>query len=81
MVAPRDMRVTFVGLVEREIQHQQAGRGGRIVLKMNAIDDVRMIRELYRASQAGVSIDLIIRGHSRLRPGLGRPRRWWIRPV
>ena len=70
VVAPRDMRTVFEGLVAREIQNQKAGRGGRIILKMNAIDDTRMIRALYRASQAGVPIDLVIRGHTRLRPGV-----------
>jgi polyphosphate kinase len=57
-------------MVDREVQHQQAGRVGRIILKMNAIDDSRMIRSLYRASQEGVRIDLIVRGHCRLRPGI-----------
>jgi polyphosphate kinase len=70
VVAPRDMRSVFEGLVAREIQHQQSGGDGRIILKMNAIDDTAMIRSLYRASQAGVSIDLVIRGHTRLRPGV-----------
>lgn len=67
LVAPRDMRRAFIGLVEEEIAH---GEAGRILVKMNALDDTEMIHSLYRASQAGVSIDLIIRGHSRLRPGL-----------
>jgi polyphosphate kinase len=70
IVAPRDMRSVFEGLVAREIQHQQSGGRGRIVLKMNAIDDTGMIQSLYRASMAGVSVDLIVRGHTRLRPGL-----------
>jgi len=70
IVAPRDLRRTMVELVDREIRHEREGRGGRIILKMNAIDDIRMIRKLYEASQAGVEIDLIVRGHTRLRPGL-----------
>jgi polyphosphate kinase len=70
VVAPRDMRTIFDGLVAREIRHQETGGGGRIILKMNAIDDTGMIRSLYRASQAGVSIDLVIRVHTRLRPGV-----------
>ena len=70
VVAPRDMRKVFLELVEREIVHQRDGGNGRIILKMNAIDDVPTIRKLYEASRAGVSIDLIIRGHSRLRPGV-----------
>lgn len=70
MVAPRDMRKTFDGLIENELAYQESYGNGHIIAKMNALDDVGMIRNLYRASQAGVKIDLIIRGHSRLRPGL-----------
>ncbi|MGD2070549.1 MAG: polyphosphate kinase 1 [Gemmatimonadota bacterium] len=70
VVAPRDMRRVFEGLVEREIEHQRRTGDGRMILKMNALDDVGMIRALYRASRAGVQIDLIVRGHSRLRPGV-----------
>ncbi len=70
IVAPRDLRRTLVELVDREIEHEQEGRGGRIILKMNAIDDIAMIRKLYEASRAGVEIDLIVRGHTRLRPGV-----------
>ncbi|MDT8369912.1 MAG: polyphosphate kinase 1 [Longimicrobiales bacterium] len=70
IVAPRDLRRELVALVDREIEHEREGRGGRIILKMNAIDDVGMIRKLYEASRAGVEIDLIVRGHTRLRPGL-----------
>lgn len=70
VVAPRDMRSTFEGLIQREIDlHRQEG-GGRIILKMNAIDDVGMIQALYRASQAGVQVDMVVRGHTRLRPGV-----------
>ena len=70
MIAPRDMRKTFYRLIRREIANQKEYGNGRIIAKMNALDDVGIIRQLYRASQAGVQIDLIIRGHSRLRPGL-----------
>ena len=70
IVAPRAMRSTFVRLIQQEIDFQQRHGNGRIIAKMNALDDVPLIQELYRASQAGVQIDLIIRGHSRLRPGL-----------
>lgn len=70
LVAPRDLRSALLALVDAEIEHQRAGRRGRIILKMNAIDDTDTIEALYRASIAGVSIDLIVRGHSRLRPGL-----------
>lgn len=70
VVAPRDMRGVFEGLVAREIALHEERGGGRIVLKMNAIDDIGMIQALYRASQAGVTVDLIVRGHTRLRPGV-----------
>ena len=70
LVAPRSMRPRFEALIEQEIAHQEAGRGGRIIAKMNGLDDPQMMRELYRASQAGVQIDLIIRGHCAMRPGL-----------
>lgn len=70
LVAPRDMRKTFVSLVKQEMAHHEAHGNGRIIAKMNSLDDTGMIRRLYRASQAGVKIDLIVRGHNRLRPGL-----------
>jgi polyphosphate kinase len=69
-VAPRDLRGQFVSLIRREVQHAQAGRKARIIAKMNALDDVGIIQELYRASQAGVQVDLIVRGHTRMRPGV-----------
>ncbi len=70
IVAPRDMREAFYRLIRRESEFQQKYGNGHIIAKMNALDDVGIIQALYRASQAGVQIDLIIRGHSRLRPGL-----------
>ena len=70
IVAPRDMRRVMEERIRREVQAQREGRTGRIVAKMNALDDAEIIQELYRASQAGVKVDLIVRGHSRLRPGL-----------
>ncbi|HEX9950127.1 MAG TPA: polyphosphate kinase 1 [Rubricoccaceae bacterium] len=69
-VAPRDLRARFVELIRREVRHQRKSGTGRIVAKMNALDDMGIIRELYRASGEGVQIDLIIRGHCRLRPGV-----------
>ena len=62
IVAPSGMRDAFLALVEREIEHARAGRPARIVLKMNAIVDRACVEALYRASTAGVDIDLIIRG-------------------
>ena len=70
LVAPGSMRERIEELIEREIEHAQAGRGGRLIFKMNALVDDRLIRQLYQASQAGVQIDLIIRGICCLRPGL-----------
>jgi polyphosphate kinase len=70
LVAPRDLRTVMTELVRNEIEMHQRNGDGRIILKMNAIDDVRMIRRLYEASRAGVKVDLIVRGHSRLRPGV-----------
>ena len=69
-VAPRDLRGEFVRLIRREMDHERLSGNGRIIAKMNALDDTGIIRELYRASRAGVKIDLIVRGHCRLRPGL-----------
>jgi polyphosphate kinase len=70
VVAPRDMRRVMAERIDREVQAQRSGSPARIVAKMNALDDAETIQALYRASQAGVKVDLIIRGHSRLRPGL-----------
>jgi polyphosphate kinase len=70
IVAPRDMRKAFIQLLRQEMANQKKHGNGRVIAKMNSLDDVEMIQELYRASQAGVQIDLIVRGHCRLRPGL-----------
>ena len=70
MLAPRELRARFVELIRREVRHQRAHGNGRIIAKMNALDDVGIIRELYRASQEGVQIELVVRGHCRLRPGV-----------
>jgi len=70
LVAPHSLRSRFLELVEREIAHAQAGHPARIVLKLNAIVDVAVTEALYRAANAGVDIDLIIRGACSIQPGL-----------
>ncbi|HUL35357.1 MAG TPA: polyphosphate kinase 1 [Candidatus Eisenbacteria bacterium] len=70
IVAPRDMAKTCIGLIEREARHARRGRPARIIAKCNAVIDPPVIRALYRASQAGVEIDLIVRGQCALVPGL-----------
>jgi len=70
LVAPLTLRQGMVKLIEREIQHVQNGKRGRIIAKMNSLVDEEMIQTLYKASQAGVEIDLIIRGICCLRPGV-----------
>jgi polyphosphate kinase len=70
VVAPRTMRAHFLGLIDREIEHAQAGRPSGIRAKMNQLQDPGMIRALYRASQAGVPIVLDVRGLCCLRPGV-----------
>jgi len=70
IVAPAGMRERVVQLIEREAQHARAGRPARIVAKMNSLVDRETIDALCAASQAGVTIDLIIRGICCLRPGV-----------
>jgi len=70
MIAPVNLRDRFYALIQREIEHCRNGFSGRIVAKMNALVDPQMITKLYEASQAGVQIDLIVRGMCCLRPGL-----------
>jgi polyphosphate kinase len=70
LVAPVNMRQRFAELIDTEISHALKGRPARIIAKMNGLEDQILIRKLYEASQAGVSIDLIVRGNCRLRPGI-----------
>jgi polyphosphate kinase len=70
VVAPMEMRSEFVELIEREIENQRAGRPARIVCKMNQLEDPEMCLLLSRASEAGVPVDLIVRGLSCLAPGV-----------
>jgi polyphosphate kinase len=69
-VAPHGLREWVIEKIEKEISHRQAGRDTRIVAKMNALVDGAVIKALYRASQAGVPIELIVRGICCLRPGI-----------
>ena len=70
LVAPSNMRPRFLDLIDREAEHARAGRKARIVAKMNALVDPETIETLYRASRAGVEIELIVRGICCLRPGV-----------
>jgi polyphosphate kinase len=69
-VAPISLRSRLEKLIQREIDHQNRGERGHMILKMNALEDPQMIRLLYRASQAGVRLDLLVRGICCLRPGV-----------
>ena len=70
LVAPVNLRHRMEALIEREIKHAKAGREGHLIFKMNSLVDPRMIRALYRASRAGVKIQLLVRGICCLRPGV-----------
>ncbi len=68
--SPFSLYKGVMGRIERETVHAMAGRPARIVAKLNALNEAHVIQALYRASQAGVEIDLIVRGACTLRPGL-----------
>jgi polyphosphate kinase len=70
LVAPVNLRDRMLELIHREADHQRNGGQGRLVAKMNALVDPKIIAALYEASQAGMQIDLIVRGICCLRPGL-----------
>jgi polyphosphate kinase len=69
-VAPLSLRQRLRALIEREAAHARAGRNARIIIKINGLTDSDLIRDFYRASQAGVTIDLLVRGICCLRPGV-----------
>jgi polyphosphate kinase len=70
LVAPTTLRSGFEELIDRERRHAQAGRKAGITAKFNALSDAGMVQALYRASQGGVPIELVIRGMCELRPGI-----------
>ncbi|HEY6004083.1 MAG TPA: polyphosphate kinase 1, partial [Anaeromyxobacter sp.] len=70
LVAPVNLRERLVELIDREVAHARAGRGGHLVFKVNALADEGMIEPLVRAAQAGVQVDLLVRGICCLRPGV-----------
>ncbi len=70
LVSPVNLRTRFESMIQREIDHQLQGRNGHLIFKMNALVDPHVIRLLYQASQAGVKIDLLVRGICCLRPSI-----------
>jgi polyphosphate kinase len=70
LVAPVNLRERVTALIEREIEHHQNGRPARIIAKINSLTDTKIVRTLYEASQAGVPIELLVRGVCALRPGV-----------
>jgi len=70
LVAPVNLRKQLEHLIQREIDHQHRGQRGHLIFKMNALVDTRAIRLLYQAAQAGVQVDLLVRGICCLRPGI-----------
>jgi polyphosphate kinase len=82
LVAPLTMRLRLLELIRREEQNKRAGRPARIIVKINQLEDPEMIEALCAASQAGVPIDLIVRGFCCLRPGVpGRTENIRIRSI
>jgi len=70
LLAPFTMHRRVIEMIRREARHAQQGKPARIVAKMNALAEEQVIRALYAASQAGVAIDLLVRGACTLRPGV-----------
>ncbi|MBZ5645646.1 MAG: polyphosphate kinase 1 [Acidobacteriia bacterium] len=70
LVSPLNLAESFLSLIGREAEHARKGRPARIIAKMNGLLDKNIIQALYHASQAGVQIDLIVRGKCALRPGI-----------
>ena len=70
LLAPINMRQRFSDLIDREVAHALAKKPARIAAKMNSLEDPLIIEKLYQASQAGVKVDLVVRGFCCLRPGV-----------
>jgi polyphosphate kinase len=70
LVAPLDLAEKCLALIDREAEHAREGRPARIIAKMNSLLDKNIVQALYRASQAGVETDLLVRGICSLRPGI-----------
>jgi polyphosphate kinase len=70
IVAPLNMRERLVEMIRREVKHKKAGKKARIAVKINSLTDTQLINELYKASNAGVTVDLVVRGICSLRPGV-----------
>lgn len=70
MVAPVALREKFNELLDREIEHKRRGRPARVIAKLNRLADLQIVEKLYELSQAGVKVDLIVRGICMLRPGI-----------
>ncbi|HKJ17992.1 MAG TPA: polyphosphate kinase 1 [Xanthomonadales bacterium] len=70
LIAPMTLKKRLLEMIEQEVEHKQAGRPARIIAKLNQLEDKDIIKALYQASQAGVRIDLIVRGFCVLRPGV-----------
>jgi polyphosphate kinase len=70
LLAPVGLRDYFLAQIRKEADHARAGRPARVIVKVNSLIDPEVIEELYRASQAGVQIDLLVRGMCSLRPGV-----------
>jgi polyphosphate kinase len=70
LVAPVNMRKRFIQYIKKEIEFQKTTGNGHIIAKMNSLEDQEIVQNLYQASQAGVKVDLIVRGFCTLRPGV-----------
>ena len=70
LVAPVSLRAGFISLVDRELDHARQGRQAHVIVKINAVTDPSIIRAFYKAAQAGVEIDMIVRGVCCLNPGV-----------